>query len=111
MVHGFCQPVYSRTVVPNFTTGTVNSETTSTQTVTESVHVIEYATGSTYSSAGTNINFTGTPGPGTQYNMVTPGQAFHFSETFMGPGIAQETFIERTTTTESFTTSLSVFTQ
>lgn len=111
IAHGLSQPVYSRTVVPNFTTGTVNSETTSTQTITESIHVIEYSTGSTYSSAGTNINFTGTPGPGTQYNMVTPGQAFHFTETFMGSGIAQETFIERTTTTESFTTSLSVFTQ
>lgn len=111
VIHGLCQPGDARTVVPNFTTGTVNSETTTTQTITESIHIIDYTTGGSYTVSGTNINFTGTPAPGMDYTMVTPGAAFQFSETYLGPGIAKETFIERTTTTESFTTSLSVFTQ
>ncbi len=111
MIHGLCQPSSARTVVPNFTTGTVNSETTSSQTITESIHVIEYSTGGSYTVTGTNISIPGTPGPGTQYGIVTQGQAFQFSETYLPPGIASETFIERTTTTESFTTTLSVFTQ
>ena len=89
----------------------MNSETTTTQTITESIHIIDYTTGGSYTVSGTNINFTGTPAPGMDYTMVTPGAAFQFSETYLGPGIAKETFIERTTTTESFTTSLSVFTQ
>ena len=111
MIHGLCQPSSARTVVPNFTTGTVNSETTSSQTITESIHVIEYSTGGSYTVTGTNISIPGTPGPGTQYGIVTQGQAFQFSETYLPPGISSETFIERTTTTESFTTTLSVFTQ
>lgn len=111
MIHGLVQPVSARTVVPNFTTGTVTSETTSSQTITESIHVIEYATGGSYSVSGTNINFNGRPGQTADYTMVTAGQAFQFTETYLPPGISSETFIERTTTTESFTTTLSVFTQ
>jgi len=111
ILHGFCQPVDARTVTPNFTTGTVTSETTTSQTITESIHIIDYSTGGSYSVSGTNIDIPGVPGPGTQYTMVTPGAPFQFSETHLLPGISKETFIERTTTTESFTTSLSVFTQ
>jgi len=111
MVHGLVQPVSARQVVPNFTTGTVQSETTSTQTITETIKVVEYSTGGSYTVTGTNINFPGTPAPGTEYSIVTQGAAFQFSETYLPPGIASETFIERTTTTESFTNTLSVFTQ
>ena len=111
IAHGFSQPAYSAQVVPNFTRGVVTAETTSTQTIVESIHQIEYATGDSYTVTGTSINFTGTPQVGTGYIMAVPSDPFQFSESYLGAGIATETFVERTTTTESFTTSVSVFTQ
>ena len=98
-------------VVPNFTTGTVSSETTTRTEVTEIISVTEYSTGTSYTVTGTNINIPGNPGPGANYTQINPGQAFQFSETLLSPGIASETYIERTTVTDSFTTSISVFTQ
>ena len=111
VLQGLCQPVYSASVVPNFTRGTVNSETTSKTTVTEVIRQIEYSTGTSYTVTGSNINIPNNPFPGANYTMVNPGEAFQFSETVLGPGISKETQIDRTTTTESFTTSISVFTQ
>ena len=64
-----------------------------------------------YTVTGTNINFTGTPAPGNSYTLTNPGAPFQFSETILGPGIAKETWIDRTTETESKTNSTSVFTQ
>ena len=111
VLHGLCQPGYTAAVVPNFTRGTVSSETTSTTTVTEIIRQIEYSTGKSYTVTGTNINIPKNPFPGANYTIVTPGEAFQFSETVLGPGIAKETQIERTTITDSFSTSISVFTQ
>ena len=111
IAHGFSQPSYSAQVVPNFTRGVVTAETTTNQTIVESIHQIEYATGNSYTVTGTNIDFSGTPQPGANYSMTVPGDPFQFSESYLGAGIATETYIERTTTTESFTTSISVFTQ
>ena len=101
----------ARTVVPNFTTGTVNSETTTRTSITEVINVVEYSTGSSYTVTGTNINIPANPGIGANYTQINPGEAFQFSETVLTPGIASETSIERTTVVDSFTTSISVFTQ
>jgi len=111
ILHGLFQPAHSASVVPNFTRGTVTSETTSSTTVTEIIKQIEYSTGTSYTVTGSNINIPKNPFPGANYTIVNPGEAFQFSETVLGPGIAKETHIERTTTTDSFTTSISVFTQ
>jgi|TARA_R100000455_G_C6269797_1_gene125482 hypothetical protein len=111
VLHGFSQPSHSASVVPNFTRGTVTSETTTKTTLVESIRQIEYSTGESYTVSGTNIHIPSNPGPDTEYSIVTPGAAFQFSETYLGPGIASETSIDRTTTVESFTTSISVFTQ
>ena len=111
VLHGFSQPSYSASVVPNFTRGTVTSETTSTQTVVELIREVKYTTGESYTVSGTNINIPSNPGPDTNYTQINPGEAFQFSETYLGPGIASETEIDRTITTESYTTSISVFTQ
>jgi len=108
---GFSQPVHSASVIPNFTRGTVNSETTSSTTVVETIRQIEYTTGESYTVTGTNINIPTNPGRDSVYTVRDQGAPFQFSETYLGPGIATETQIDRTTTTESFTTSLSVFTQ
>ncbi len=106
-----CSPVHAASVVPNFTRGVVTSETRTTQTITEVIRSIEYSTGESYTVTGTNINMPSNPGPDTTYSQLNPGAAFQFSETYLGPGIATETYIDRTTTTESFTNSISVFTQ
>ena len=111
VLHGFSQPSYSASVVPNFTRGTVTSETTSTQTVVELIREVKYTTGESYTVSGTNINIPSNPGPDTNYTQIDPGAPFQFSETYLGPGIASEIEIDRTITTESYTTSISVFTQ
>ncbi len=111
VLHGFSQPSYSASVVPNFTRGTVTSETTTNTTVTEVIRVVEYTTGTSYTVSGTNINIPENPRPGATYTQIDPGAPFQFSETYLGPGIASETAIDRTTTVESYTTSISVFTQ
>ena len=107
----FCTPVQAAQIVPNFTRGVVTSETTTSQTITEVIRQVEYTTGESYTVSGTNINIPGNPGLGTNYTQLDPSAPFQFSETYLGPGIATETQIDRTTTTESFTTSISVFTQ
>ena len=111
VLHGFSQSAYSASVVPNFTRGTVTSETTSTQTIVEVIRQVDYSTGESYTVSGTNINIPSNPGPNTNYTQINPGAPFQFSETYLGPGIASETEIDRTITTESYTTSISVFTQ
>jgi len=111
VLHGFSQSAYSASVVPNFTRGTVTSETTSTQTVVELIREVKYTTGESYTVSGTNINIPSNPGPDTNYTQIDPGAPFQFSETYLGPGIASEIEIDRTITTESYTTSISVFTQ
>ena len=108
---GFSSPALANTVVPNFTRGTITSETTSHTEIVETIKQIEYATGTSYTVTGTNINIPGTPQPGANYTIITPGAPFQFSETLLEPGIAKETWIERTTTTDSTTNSISVFTQ
>lgn len=111
VLHGLCQPGHTAAVVPNFTRGTVTSETTSRTEVTEIIRQVEYSTGTSYTVTGTNINIPENPYPGANYTMITPGAPFQFSETVLGPGISKETQIERTTITDSFTNSISVFTQ
>ena len=104
-------PVQAASVVPNFTTGTVTSETTTRTEITEIINVVEYSNATSYTVTGTNINIPGTPSPGTNYTVSTQGAPFQFSETLMTPGISKETSITRTTIQDSFTTTLSVFTQ
>ena len=104
-------PVQAASVVPNFTSGVVTSETTSRTEVTEIINIIEYSTATSYTVNGTNINIPSSPAPGTNYTQIDPGAAFQFTETMMTPGISSVTDMTRTTITDSFTTSTSVFTQ
>ena len=104
-------PVQAASIVPNFTRGTVSSETTTRTEVIEIINQVEYSTGTSYTVTGSNINIPANPTPGASYTIVEQGAPFQFSETLMGPGISSETQIERTTIVDSFTTSISVFTQ
>ena len=107
-LHGAAQ---AAPVSPSFTTGTVTSHTESTTTVTETIRQVDYMTGSQYTVTGTNISWDGPPVPGANYAQVVPGQAFQFSESYLGPGESRLTEIDRTTTVMSVTDSISVFTQ
>lgn len=108
---GVAHGAQAASVVPNFTTGVVTSETTTRTEVTEVIHQIEYSNATSYTVSGTNINIPGSPVPGMNYTQIDPGAPFQFSETLMTPGIATETYINRTTISDSFTTTTSVFTQ
>ena len=125
-------------VVPNFTQGSMTSNTTTTSTVTETINSMDYNTGWQYSVTGSGVNADGniTPtGSGStnttnitldgvtstwnglnleerpNFTMQTPGGAFQFSETYSGPGLSNHTIIQRTTTIQSVTDTTSTFTQ
>ena len=125
-------------VVPNFTQGSMTSNTTTTSTVVETINSMDYNTGWQYVVTGTNVEASGnlTPtGSGStnntnvtldgvtsqwtglnlnqrpDYTMTTPGAAFHFTDSFLGPGVSILTIIQRTTTINSVTDTTSTFTQ
>ena len=125
-------------VVPNFTQGSMTSNTTTTSTVTETINSMDYNTGWQYSVTGSGVVADGelTPtGSGSisntqitldgvtstwnglnleerpNFTMETPGGAFQFTETYHGPGLSNHTIIQRQTTIESVTNTTSTFTQ
>ena len=135
---GIASPVNAVPVVPNFTQGSMTSNTTTTSTVTETINSMDYNTGWQYVVTGTNVGASGnlTPtGAGStantnvtldgvtsqwtglnldqrpNYTMTTPGAAFQFTESYQGPGLSNHTIIQRTTTINSVTETTSVFTQ
>ena len=46
-----------------------------------------------------------------QFTISTPGDAFQFTQSYSGPGLTNQTLIQRVTTIESVTDTTSVFTQ
>ena len=108
---GFSLPSLAAPVTPNFTSGTVTSHTESTTTVNEIIRQQDFQTGFSYTVTGTNINIPSAPSLGTKYSIINQGQSFQFSETYMGPGLIRDTTVNRTTTIQSVTDSMSVFTQ
>ena len=128
-------------VVPNFTQGSMTSHTETTSKVTETINSIDYNTGWQYSVTGTNVSNGGealNPSNVTNNVMVNPlggleGQvsttntsanlgsakftitdpkeAFQFTQTYSGPGMSNQTIIQRVTEVQSVTDTTSVFTQ
>ena len=121
-------------VVPNFTQGSMTSQTETTSTVTETINSMSYKTGYDYVISGTNIEHDGntisapsTTGNSNTLNGVTstwtgldledkpnftisnPGGAFQFTESYTGPGLSNHTIIQRETTIQSVTNTTSVF--
>jgi len=128
-LHGTAQAV---PVVPNFTQGSLTSRTETTQTITETINSMDYNTGYQYSVTGSGIKADGKLSPGTGANNVTidgvtstwtgitnrpnftqatPGAAFQFTETYSGPGLQNQTIIQRVTEVTSTTDSTSIFSQ
>ena len=133
---GTASPVNAVPVVPNFTQGSKTSSTTTTSTVTETINSMDYNTGWQYVVTGTNVGTDSTnitPGGTTsssvtldgvtstwnglnlnqrpEFEIVTPGAAFQFTESYQGPGLSNHTIIQRTTTIQSVTDTPSTFTQ
>ena len=122
-------------VVPNFTQGSMTSHTETTSTVTETINSIDYNTGYQYSVTGTNVTPSSGLSPSTTtsstnslngvtstwtglnlgsrptWSLTTPGQAFQFTESYQGPGISNQTIIQRTTEIKSVTDTTSIFMQ
>ena len=124
-------------VVPNFGSGSVTSRTESETTQTEIIQSWHYNTGYTFSQSGsnlkvlngssltpttantqtqtvngisstwTNINLNSKPTMG-QHVIGAPTQ---YTESLIGPGLAEYVHIERETTTKSLTESTSIFRQ
>ena len=125
-------------VVPNFTQGSMTSNTTTTSTVVETINSMDYNTGWQYTVTGSGVVADGelTPtGSGSisstqitldgvtstwnglnleqrpNFTMQTPGGAFQFTETYHGPGLSNHTIIQRETTIQCVTDTVSTFTQ
>ena len=121
-------------VVPNFTQGSMTSNTTTTSTVTETINSMDYNTGWQYTVTGTGVESSSnnlTPGGTIQstvtldgvtstwngldldqrptFTQTTPGASFQFSESYQGPGLSNHTIIQRTTTINSVTNTTSTF--
>ena len=128
------QTAMSVPVVPNFTQGSMTSNTETTSTVTETINSMNYDTGYQYVITGTNISHDGDTisAPSTtgnsntlngvtstwtnldinnkpNFTITTPGDAFQFTETYSGPGLTNHTIINRTTTIQSVTNTTSTF--
>ena len=124
-------------IVPNFVQGSMSSTTNTTSTLSESITSKDFSTGYEYTVTGTGISHdggsmsltavevNGTVG-GTTYKWTgldmttkpnwtqtnpTSGDSFQFTETYHGPGLQNITTIQRDITTESVTTTTSVFSQ
>ena len=135
ILHGFAQPAYSVPVVPNFTQGSMTSTTETTSTITETINSIDYNTGYTYTVTGTNIKSNAGLAPSSvsnqsntingvtstwtglnsssrpTFSIDTPGAPFQFVESYTGPGMSNQTIIQREQTIQSVTTSTSIFSQ
>ena len=141
IIHGLIQPAYSVPVVPNFTQGSMTSHTETTSKVTETINSIDYNKGWQYSVTGSNVSNNGQPllpttsnnnvivnplggtegqvtSPvsgldfsNTNFTITTPGEAFQFTQTYEGPGVSNQTVIQRVTEVISVTDTTSIFTQ
>jgi len=121
-------------VVPNFTQGSMTSNTETTSTVVETINSMNYDTGYELVITGTNIQHDGATisSPSTtgnsntlngvtstwtgldldnkpNFTLTTPGADFQFVESYSGPGLSNHTIIQRTTTIQSVTNTTSTF--
>jgi len=121
-------------VVPNFTQGSMTSNTETTSTVTETINSMNYDTGYQYIITGTNVQMDSSSISPTlttttnnsiegvtstwtgldlstkpNFTITSPGGSFQFTESYSGPGLKTQTIIQRTTEIESVTSTTSQF--
>ena len=127
--------VYAGGITPSFSTGQMESSSSSKTIIVETIVTENYRTGYSYSLQGNNIKvrdgtvispdatYTNTQTVnGVSFKWVTPdlptkpqweiqnaGEAFSITENFLAPGLDATSTIQRTINTESQSTSLSIF--
>lgn len=103
----------ANTVTPSFTTGSMQSTTTTQQTITEEiVHDIQGSASTSYS--GTNVTATGTGGIGHSDTIYTPTDStvdWDLQITTRDAGTIETITIDRVIDTDSTTSSYSIFSQ
>ena len=104
-------PAAAQTVTPQFTQGSMQSTTTTTQSITETIATEVY--GGAYSSwSGTNVTPSGDiTDSATTWSVTTAGEQFQLETVTRAAGIIETIDVTRTIDTTSTTTSLSVFSQ
>jgi hypothetical protein len=133
----WADPSHSVPVVPNYTSGKLDSTTTQRQVISEVIVSEDYNSGFVYSVSGTgiepstgHINATGlstirhtTTDGGTStwtgldletapnWSLSTPGGTFTMTTSYQGPGLRNRTTITRTQEIETSIVSSSVFSQ
>ena len=126
---------YAGGITPSFSTGQMESSSSSKTIIVETIVTENYRTGYSYSMQGSNVQPTSgtiispdatytntqtvngvsfkwvTPDVLTkpQWEIQTPGEAFSIVENFLAPGLDATSTIQRTINTESQSTSLSIF--
>ena len=124
-------------ITPAFTTGQIESTSTSKTVIVETIVTENYRTGYSYSMQGTNVRpvegtvispdatYTNTqtingvsfkwvtPELNTkpQWEVQNPQEAFSITENFLAPGLDATSTIQRTINTEVQSSSLSIFSQ
>jgi len=98
-------------VTPQFTQGSMQATTTTTQTITETIATEVY--GGAYSSwSGTNVTPSGDiTDSSTTWSVTTAGEQFQLETVNRTAGVIETIDITRDISTTSTTTSLSVFSQ
>ena len=87
---------------PNVNTSTVTIQPSTSGTATN---------GATITGAVTSSFDSLDLGTGSNFTITTPGEAFSFVQTYQGPGMTNQTIIQRTTEIKSVTDTTSTFTQ
>ena len=87
---------------PNVNTSTVTIQPSTSGTATN---------GATITGAVTSSFDSLNLGTGSDFTITTPGEAFSFVQTYQGPGMTNQTIIQRTTAIKSVTDTTSTFTQ
>ena len=101
----------AQTVTPQFTQGSMQATTTTTQTITETIATEVY--GGAYKSwSGTNVTPSGDINDSTTtYSVTTAGDPWQLEITERAAGVVETIDITRDIDYSSTTTSLSVFSQ
>lgn len=104
-------PASAQTVTPQFTQGSMQSNTTTTTNITRTINTDVY--GGAYSSwSGTNVTPSGDiTDSATTWSITTAGDDFQLETVTRAAGVVEDIDITETITQTSTTTSLSIFSQ
>lgn len=104
-------PVSAQTITPQFTQGSYSSNTTTTQTINETIQ--QQVFGSAINTwSGSNVSPSGDiADPTTTFSVVDTAQPWQLETTTRAAGLIEQIDTTRTITTNSTTIGLSVFSQ